>query len=55
MEIEALVQNDPVLAALKVYPSFLIEGLEAAGGLEWVGKWRTTEAGKMVAEGGASA
>ncbi len=54
-EIEALVQDDPILAALKVYPSFLIEGLEAAGGLEWVGKWRTTDAGKTVAGGGDTA
>jgi hypothetical protein len=48
-EIEELLQGNPVLENPKVYPTFFIQGLEAAGGLEWNGKWRTTEAGKGVA------
>lgn len=46
-EIEELLQGNPVMEELKVYPTFFIQGLEEAGGLEWVDqKWRTTEAAK---------
>jgi hypothetical protein len=47
-EIETLLQGDPVMESAGVYASFFVQGLEAAGGLEWEGKWRTTEAGKGV-------
>jgi len=46
-EIEELLEGNPVMEKPKVYPTFFIQGLEEAGGLEWVDKhWRTTEAGK---------
>ncbi|MBM4467201.1 MAG: response regulator transcription factor [Chloroflexi bacterium] len=47
-EIEELLEGNPVMEKPKVYPTFFIQGLEEAGGLEWVGKWQTTEAGKGV-------
>jgi len=47
-EIEALLQNHPALESPKIYPGYLIDRLESAGGLEWTGKWRTTLAGKGV-------
>jgi len=47
-EIENLLQGNPVMEDPKVYPVFLIQGLEAAGGLEWDGKWCATEAAKGV-------
>jgi hypothetical protein len=50
-EIEELLQGNPVMEKPKVYPTFFIQGLEEAGGLEWADKhWRTTEAGKSVLE-----
>jgi hypothetical protein len=49
-EIEKLLQGSPILEHPKVYPSFFIQNLESVGGLEWVGKWRTTEAGKGAAQ-----
>lgn len=48
-EIEGLLEGNPVMEEPKVYPKFFIQGLEEAGGLEWVDKkWRTTEAAKGV-------
>jgi hypothetical protein len=50
-EIESLLEGNPVMEKLKVYPNFFIQGLEEAGGLEWVDShWQTTEAGKGVLE-----
>jgi hypothetical protein len=46
-EIEGLLCANPVLENPKVYPNYLIDRLEAAGGLEWTGQWQTTEAGKL--------
>ncbi|MDR3437924.1 hypothetical protein [Telmatospirillum sp.] len=52
-EIESVLDGNPLLETPKLYPSFFIERLESAGGLEWDQKWRTTEAGEMfVREGG---
>ncbi len=45
-EIDELLKGNPVLEQPKVYPSFLIEALEEAGGLEWDGQWKTTQDGK---------
>jgi len=45
-EIEYLLRIQPELENPKVYPSYLIDRLEFSGGLEWNGKWQTTEAGK---------
>lgn len=45
-EIESLLNGNILLEKPKVYPSFFIENLERAGGLEWDVKWRTTLAGK---------
>jgi hypothetical protein len=48
-EVEEHLQGNPVMEESKVYPTFFMQGLEEAGGLEWVDKrWRTTEAGKGV-------
>lgn len=50
-EIEELLQGNPAMEKPKVFPGFFIQGLEDAGGLEWVDKqWRTTEVGKGVLE-----
>lgn len=46
MEIEILLNGNPVLKEPKVYPSFFIQSLELAGGLVWDEKWKTTLAGK---------
>ena len=45
-EIEYLLRAHPALANPIVYPSYLVDRLEFAGALEWIGKWRTTEAGR---------
>ncbi len=45
-EIDHLLQDNPALENPKVYASYFIDRLEAAGGLEWEGKWRTSEAAK---------
>jgi hypothetical protein len=45
-EIESMLCGNPVLENPMVYPSFIIGRLEEAGGLEWDGKWRTTQPGK---------
>ncbi len=34
----------------KVYPQYFIDALETAGGIEWNGTWRTTNAGNEVLE-----
>ncbi len=47
-EIEGLLQGHRALENPKIYPGYLIERLESAGGLEWTGKWQTTRAGKGV-------
>jgi hypothetical protein len=46
-DIEDLLRANPVLEIPKVYPNYLIDRLETAGGLEWTGQWLTTEAGKL--------
>jgi len=51
-EIEAMLDGNPVLENPKVYPSFVIGKLEEAGGLEWDGKWRTTQRGKEFLDEG---
>ncbi len=47
-EIEELLKGNPVMEKPKTYPTYFIQELEQAGGLEWVGKWQTTEAGEGV-------
>jgi len=48
-EIESLLEGNPVMEKPKVYPTFFIQGLEEAGGLEWVERhWQTAEVGKGV-------
>jgi hypothetical protein len=48
-EIEELLKGNPAMEKPRVYPTFFIQGLEGAGGLEWVdSRWRTTEVGKGV-------
>lgn len=47
-EIEALVYREGNLSDPKVYPSYYIDRLEAAGGLEWTGRWVTTEPGRSL-------
>lgn len=50
-EIEEWVKQNPVAQANQVYPAFLLQRLEDAGGIEWVNShWQTTEAGKGVAQ-----
>ncbi len=50
-EIEELLKGNPIMEKPQVYPTFFLNGLEEAGGLEWVdSRWRTTEAGKGVLE-----
>jgi hypothetical protein len=46
-EIEGLLCVNPILENPKVYPNYLIDRLETAGGLEWNGQWQTTETGKL--------
>lgn len=46
-DIEDLLRAHPMLENPKVYPNYLIDRLETAGGLEWTGQWLTTEAGKL--------
>jgi hypothetical protein len=45
-EVESLLRGNPLLETPKIYPSFFLETLERAGGLEWDRKWQTTRAGK---------
>lgn len=47
-DLEAMLDAEPVLESPKVYASYFIEALERAGGLEWSGRWRTTQAGKEI-------
>jgi hypothetical protein len=47
-EIEDLLRAHPALEVPKVYPNYLIDRLEDAGGLEWTGNWLTTEAGRLL-------
>jgi hypothetical protein len=46
-EIEGLLRANPVLENPKVYPNYIVDRLETAGGLEWTGQWLATEAGKL--------
>lgn len=52
IELELLLSGNPALEDPIVYPSFFIETLEKAGGLEWDEKWRTTQAGEELLKGG---
>lgn len=45
-DIETLLDGNPILENPKVYPSYVIGKLEESGGLEWDGKWRTTQPGR---------
>jgi len=45
-EIESMLKGNPALENHEVYASYFIAVLEEAGGLEWDGKWKTTQAGK---------
>jgi len=47
-EIEYLLIAHPRLQSPKVYPSYLVDRLEFAGAIEWIGKWRVTETGKGI-------
>ena len=38
----------PGLQNPRVYPSYLVDRLEFAGVMKWVGKWRVTETGKEI-------
>ena len=51
-ELESMFSGNPILENPLVYPSYFIETLERAGGLEWDEKWRTTQAGKDLLKGG---
>jgi hypothetical protein len=53
MEIETMLKGNPILEEPKVYPSFFIENLEEARGLEWDEKWKTTSDGKVFLNGQA--
>lgn len=47
VEVERLLDGNPLLEEPKVYASYFLQNLEARGGVEWVdNRWRTTEAGK---------
>ena len=52
--LEATLNELPALAIdhetkqRSVYPQYFIDALEAAGGIEWSGLWRTTPAGKTL-------
>ena len=55
MEIEAMLQGNPILENPKVYANYFIETLENAGGLEWRDKWQTTDMGiRAVNKNGSS-
>lgn len=45
-EIESMMEHNPILKESNVYPSYFIEKLEEAGGLQWDEKWQITSAGK---------
>jgi hypothetical protein len=48
-EIDDLLDSNSRLDELGVRPTFFVERLEDAGGLEWVDKhWRTTQAGSSL-------
>lgn len=49
-DIEGLLRANPVLENPKVYPSYLVDRLESAGGIAWNGNWETTGAGKHFLE-----
>jgi hypothetical protein len=44
-EIEELLNGNPALEYPKLYPNYFIDRLEASGGLQWLDKWQTTDAG----------
>lgn len=46
MEIETMLNGNPILKEAEVYPTFFIENLEETGGLEWDKEWKTTAAGE---------
>ena len=47
-DIEYLLRAHPALQRPQIYPSYLVDRLEFAGALEWVGNWRATETGKAA-------
>lgn len=51
MEIESMLNENPILEEPKVYPSFFIEKLEEARCLEWDEKWKITSTGKNFLKG----
>lgn len=47
-DIETMLEEYPVIKDRGIYPGFFIGELEDAGGLEWIGKWKTTDNGKEL-------
>jgi len=43
MEIEKHLADNPILEQPKIYPSYFIDSLESAGGLEWNNHWVATQ------------
>lgn len=41
---------DAATGQTRVYPQYFIDALETAGGIEWDGAWRTTQAGRAAME-----
>lgn len=47
VEVEKLLDGNPLMEEPKVYASYFLQNLEARGGVEWAdNRWRTTQAGK---------
>jgi hypothetical protein len=44
-EIEELLKGNPALENPALYPNHFIDRLEASGGIQWLDKWQTTDAG----------
>ena len=47
-EIEDFLKTQPGANDHVPIATFLVQSLEKAGGLEWIGKWRTTESGQEM-------
>ncbi len=45
------VDDEPILQKPRRYAMYFIDKLERAGGLEWTGSWRATEAGLQYLDG----
>ena len=47
-EIEGCLNNSHALSSNSLPVMYFIQTLEKVGGLEWVGKWHTTESGRAI-------